>query len=239
MVMVSSTNRRTVRTDPREEESTFRMATSPWSYGTDRVDAALQHWQMELLDLTRNNRLLHVGPRSSGFVRIMQPDINRLYDLLTGTTRKFTFYRPEDFDFDLLLEDEPDDGPPTPARPPKPPRSDELVADGDPRRIELILNRLRLRSRSLILEQGVQALFVALGALEWSAASGEQPFVSPLILLPVRLERKSARDPHTLSRTDETPIFNPALARKIMLEAGVDLSAIHIGSHNRASAHLT
>src|SRR5690606_5497712 len=83
-----------------------------------------------------------------------------------------------------------------------------------------LLYRLRLRTRSALQEQGIDILYVAFGLLDWTGAeptagptdtSGER-IRSPLLLLPVSLDRARSVDPYTLTPLDERPILNPALA---------------------------
>src|SRR5205823_4463999 len=49
---------------------------------------------------------------------------------------------------------------------------------------------------------------------EWRDEADEI-FRSPLLLLPVKLERHSLKDPFQLSAADEEPIVNPALAVRL------------------------
>ena len=92
----------------------------------------------------------------------------------------------------------------------------DVVADGEPKKVEAALYKLYLRSRSALQEQGVNVLFVAFGLLDWTESTiSSTRILSPLLLVPVRLERETALDPFRLVPLDEDVIVNPALARKL------------------------
>src|SRR5262249_44279366 len=86
-------------------------------------------------------------------------------------------------------------------------KRDEILLDVAAARQDALLYRLRLRARSALLEQGIDILYVAFGLLEWSGIGtpsvGAEPAVSPLLLLPVRLDRARSVDPYTLAPLDE------------------------------------
>jgi very-short-patch-repair endonuclease len=75
------------------------------------------------------------------------------------------------------------------------------------------LRRIDEQARSSIEDQGVNPLFLALGMLHYTESNdSKQIFKAPLVLLPVELNRKSARSGYVIRATDEDPIINPALA---------------------------
>jgi very-short-patch-repair endonuclease len=220
---------------------------------TSRVDLALGRWRAELLDLSRRNRLLYLRP-GRGVLRIVQPAPDVLFDGLENQERAYTFYRPDeeataDEQLSLLLGDggtapaaasavtvkgvqRPGGTPagPVTVKPvtsaprPRPARPDEIVIDSEPRQVEAVLYRLRLRARSALLEQGINVLFVTFGTLEWTEADTAQTRVrSPLLLAPVALERATALAPYRLVPLDDALILNPALARKLAVDFNLTL----------------
>lgn len=75
-------------------------------------------------------------------------------------------------------------------------------------------------------EQGVNTLFLVLGMLTWretEASDRDKPRRAPLILLPVALERSSARDRFRLRHEGDDPEFNLSLAEKLKADFSVDL----------------
>src|SRR5690606_28689413 len=71
-------------------------------------------------------------------------------------------------------------------------------------------------ARSALQEGGANTLFLALGFLAWTRQ--EKPDVrlkAPLILVPVRLDRKSARSGFTLQAHEDEARFNPTLVEML------------------------
>ena len=73
--------------------------------------------------------------------------------------------------------------------------------------------RIDEQARSTLEEQGVNTLFLALGTLRYKESpDSDLMLVAPLVLLPVRLDRKSARAGYSVSPADDDAIVNPAFA---------------------------
>src|SRR5215212_9102377 len=66
--------------------------------GPSRVEGAIDRWQRELLDLSRNNRLLYFqsgqGRRGQGGVPIVEPTPVELFDRLANRERRQTIAKP-------------------------------------------------------------------------------------------------------------------------------------------------
>jgi very-short-patch-repair endonuclease len=203
-----------------------------------RIKTALDQWQADLLDLTKANRLLYFRSGSHGLA-LTHPNPDLLFAGLANEDRAYTFYRPTEEDdaltvteqLDLLLaedraESRVDEQITLETRHlPHPPQVHEIVAAGEPKKIETTLYRFRLKSRSALQEQGTNVLFVAFGLLDWTeSVSSDVRVQSPLLLVPVRLDRDTALDPYRLTPLDEGIILNPSLARKLGRDFGLTLS---------------
>lgn len=102
------------------------------------------------------------------------------------------------------------------ARAKRPLRANEVVAVGEAKKVEASLYRLRLRSRSALQEQGVTVLYAAFGMLDWTESPTSSVRIqSPLVLVPVKLERDTALEPYKLEPLDEEITLNPALVFKL------------------------
>ncbi len=78
-------------------------------------------------------------------------------------------------------------------------------------------------ARSSIEEQGVNTLFLALGMLKWiDPAQPGKPLEAPLVLLPVELQRKSARAEFTLRYNGDELGANVSLQAKLKSDLGID-----------------
>ena len=96
----------------------------------------------------------------------------------------------------------------------------ELTADGLQRRL-LDLYR---DAQTMLEEQGVNILYLALGQLKWFEANDPNtPHFAPLILLPVELERAGAADRFKLSARAEDVEENLSLEEKLKADCSIEL----------------
>lgn len=81
------------------------------------------------------------------------------------------------------------------------------------------LTMLYRQSKNDLEEGGVNTLFLALGFLEWKvSANDEKSYWAPVLLLPVRLTRKSLQNGIAVSRLDEDTIINVTLLEMLRRE---------------------
>lgn len=79
-------------------------------------------------------------------------------------------------------------------------------------------------ARNAMQEGGANTLFVALGFLAWTRPDKPDTRVkAPLILLPVTLNRKSARSGFTLQAHEDEPLFNPTLVEMLRQDFHLEL----------------
>lgn len=84
------------------------------------------------------------------------------------------------------------------------------------RELDTRLIKLENEAHTLLQEQGIEVLYLALGFLEWyEDENARTPRHAPLILLPVELQRESARAGFTLSFTNAEMGGNLALAARL------------------------
>jgi hypothetical protein len=173
------------------------------------VKQALARWRENLIDLTRRNPLLALRSSQATLV-LSQPSTAELWQRLVKDNKPATFWLPpvdEDADesepaaFDLDKIDT---------------KPGEIVC-GDLGRKQLVrtLTNLYRRSGAEFRERGLHILHVAFGLLEWRDADNEETFRSPLVLLPVELERASLREPFKLHAAEEDAVLNPALVARL------------------------
>ncbi len=192
----------------------------------DRVSAQVKQWRDDLIDLTRRNRLLSLprGGARSGYLQIVSPDPAGVIARLVGAERDWRFHYPplEEVDRDdsvlaaALQSEDPDLDDKV--------HDDELLTDASSAKLlSAKLHTLSRKATTEFLDKGIRVLYLALGTLEWREADGADPQRSPLVLVPVALERESPRDPFRLAGTDEDAVLNPALAVKVDVEFGITL----------------
>jgi very-short-patch-repair endonuclease/DNA polymerase III delta prime subunit len=94
-------------------------------------------------------------------------------------------------------------------------------------RLHARLLQISNEARTYIEEQGVNVLYIALGFLHWfESDAAESPRLAPLVLIPVELQRSSAKERFSLSYSDEDIQDNLSLIEKLRLEFGIDLPTL-------------
>jgi hypothetical protein len=93
----------------------------------------------------------------------------------------------------------------------------------DPQRLP-ILKKLRGDATEIQREKGVNSLFVAIGTLTWNLkGEPKSDTVSPILLIPVELQKLPRRDEYTLVAIDEDILLNPILVQKLNADHGIEL----------------
>jgi REase_MTES_1575/Protein of unknown function (DUF4011)/Protein of unknown function (DUF3320)/AAA domain len=185
--------------------------------GRDRVLVQIEIWRKELVNLARSNRLLDYRETRASTLGIVAEDdeISTIIDrLLDGATWTF-FMPPEEAD---RVEAEHELVPlgllPT---------AGELLTDKpDQGSLTRALRNLDRRATQEYMDKGLWILYLAAGMLAWIDPDTEEVARSPLLLIPVSLQRENPREPYRLARVDEDIVVNPALMLKLQ-EFGLEL----------------
>ncbi len=206
-------------------------------FDTDMVEAAadapstpaarLERWKRSLLDLSKRNRMLNVR-ESRTAIAIFCPDPAALEDRIANGKRIRLIPPParkgadaeidaalrklrtgEDLDVKFALD--------ALAR-------NEIVANTDEKSLEKGAIELYRKARADMEEGGANTLLLALGVLRWRP-TGEavRSYRAPLILLPVKLERRSAASGLYLTRHDDDPVFNLTLLEMLRQDFDIHL----------------
>jgi len=213
-----------VATDPiRQEEEKAASVLQ----GDLPVYEKLDRARTELLDLSARNRLLNMprGARGAKSVSIVDELSDEVYAALVGRGRPFTFLpgrsevgegeAPESDELPELAQPEGDevDEKGVPARHGDTRLQTRLTPSGLQKR----LLELYFDARTLEEEQGVNILFLALGALKWIDPNNSANIrYAPLILVPVSLERGNAAEKFKLRLRQEEVASN--LSLEVMLD---------------------
>ncbi len=201
--------------DPREAERQRKL-----------LETAFVAWRGRLLDLTARNRALNYRPTKVSTLTIVDEKPAEVYRLLVGEQQALSFA--------AVLPSRSDPGDPdtaasstdtlvdTPAVQPFTPYAREevdgrhqdtvLQCHATPESLDLGLRRIAEQQRTSIEEQGVNTVFLALGFLHYRESStAEEASRAPLVLVPVTLERKSAKAGYRLLLAEDEPMVNPSL----------------------------
>ncbi len=197
------------------------------------IKKALQDQRRVLLDLTYRNRLLNLPNRPSARTIVLHGESSgEIYELLVEQKRSLSFA--------AIAEDEQEEALPpeelvgsveiTLAQP-------DLGSEGTRRQGgRLLKTRLKsehlqkrllevyYESRTMLEEQGVNVLYLALGQLRYfDPKKPEDVRHAPLVLLPVQLERKTARDRFVVRWSEEDLQENVSLREKLRVDFGLTL----------------
>lgn len=170
-------------------------------------------WQRKLLDLTTRNRLLHL-PDSAKGVRLLCPDPAALEDLLSSGQRIRIVPVPDlkSSGRDVTVYEQQNNESLVDEVACQALARGEVLASLEKIKLEATLIELFRKARSDLEEGGANTLFMAIGFLKWKkSADDPKTYSAPLILLPVKLDRKSALSGVTLTLLDEEPRFNLTL----------------------------
>jgi len=180
-----------------------------------KVLRRVDDWKLKLIDLSRRNRLVNFRPTRSSNLKFQRPGIDAVFERLVVKDRAWAIWEP------------PEDGgePLGKARP----RKTQLVPEGiEAPRLRRVLRNLARRSASEYRERGVRILYVAFGMLSWNEGGSNQPLISPIILTPVEITRKTSRDPYTIRvpAVEDEAILNPALRLKLQYDHKIELPTL-------------
>ena len=104
---------------------------------------------------------------------------------------------------------------------------DELQTIILPKMLNSRLGRIYSRCKTMLQERGLNVFYLALGYLVWkepNSASTSDVFKSPLILLPVSLDRNRTKEGEVYSITLRAePMLNPVLKHKLQKEFGLEI----------------
>jgi very-short-patch-repair endonuclease len=196
------------------------------------IAALIEAWRTQLLDTTKRNRLISFKTGRTGGIALVHPDPGDIWEGLVTKNAGFTFVWKRDLiemptsEEETTLSDVPTLFDPSEApekeknqdilekcrRSPRL-RHDHLLTDLPDRQLAGRLNRLALNSRESLTEQGVATLYLAFGLLRWFESPDSQVEIrSPLLLVPVRLDRENVEAPWKLMAEDEDVLPNHSLA---------------------------
>ncbi|WP_233237846.1 DUF3320 domain-containing protein [Bordetella sp. LUAb4] len=190
----------------------------------------LLRWQRKLLDLSLRNNLLNFKGGKK-VLKLEAPDPAALEDLLASGQPLKLRPRP-----DLMDGADPRNQAIYEARERENVRrvhalealqKREVFVGVPETELDSRLTELFRGARTTLQEGGANTLYLALGFLSWTREDRDgQRYRAPLILVPVSLQRKSARSGFTLCLHDDEPRFNPTLIEMLRQDFELSLGAL-------------
>ncbi len=167
-----------------------------------QIAATIDNARRELLELSARNPLVNFRPHSAKGLVLSHPNVPEILQWLTQDEAAVRFLPQES-------------------------------KSSQPRRIptgetkENLYSRLLktyAEARTLLEEQGINSLYLALGAVIWrESESSQQDRTAPLVLIPVALERKEAGTEFTMSFTGEETGANASFVEKVRNDFGMTM----------------
>lgn len=195
----------------------------------DTPETRIDTWSRKLLDLTKRNNLLNLKDRAVA-IKLFCPDIAAMEDeLANGGT--FKFISAQESPISDKARDAENFRMQTGSDLHREYALDQLqrcilVANQSTAKLESSAVALFRKAKNDLEEGGSNTLYLALGMLKWKEnAEDDRSYRAPLILIPVILQRKSARSPVVLKQSqDDDPIFNLTLIEFLQAEHDINLS---------------
>lgn len=182
-------------------------------------------WQRKLLDLTARNRLLNL-PERSKHVPLFCPDPGALEDLLAAG-KAIRISPIPDFEQggrDAQLYEQQNNEDLRERYASEAMHSREVLSPLPKKKLEADLVDLYRKANTDMAEGGANTLFLALGFLKWKkTAEDPRSYRAPLILLPVKLKRKSALSGVTMIAHEDEPRFNLTLLELLSQDFDLNL----------------
>ncbi len=191
----------------------------------------IDRWQRKLLDLSLRNRLLNFRPTKQT-VPIVCPDVSRLEDRLAdGAKMRLVSLKDEntvgerdailhqqrtqkDLDLEFAREAL---------------GREEVACPVDSRDLDVRLTALFRKVKNDLSEGGSNTLYLAVGFLRWKQnASDERTYRAPLLLVPVKLLRRSVSSPFYLAHHEDEVRFNATLLQLLKKDFGCDLTSMEL-----------
>ncbi|QMU27673.1 DUF3320 domain-containing protein [Adhaeribacter radiodurans] len=194
-----------------------------------QVNARLEASRRDLLDLSLRNPLLHYRPLQAKGVEIVNEVPAEVYRLLVLEGKAMTFLSMDSKTANSLLNTQQN----TPENEKIPSASIAITPAQTDNKLQTRETIPKLENRLLqtyhaarlfVEEQGVNILYLALGALTWyEAGNTEDPRQAPLLLIPVELTRSSARERFQLRYTGGEVGENLSLIAKMKADFGLQI----------------
>ena len=205
-----------------------------------KISDKISLYQMKVLDLSGRNRLVKYHPTKSGSFSLKDdyPNLYDLYDTFVNEgidivykTQFSVYYDNEDYQDSLLFQDEDDHNTLI--------QNEEINIRDRTKRLESTRKKIRDAEREL----GYNIGYIAFGFIKWyESESVDSPTLSPLLLVPITITRRSKFDPFIISYNSSEEInLNYTVLKKLEDEFGIkmqEFSAYDYNDKNKTTIKL-
>lgn len=174
-----------------------------------KFNSKVEEWKNNLLDTTRRNKMINYsGSRNT--LRLVEPNLSELFNRL-ARDEELIFQTPINRDSDiktwaiislfktLSYNLDFNDG--------------DIKASGSSQNRDSALKALRRGAKLSVEEQGTNSLYLSFGFIEWKEPElyGSDYMASPVLLMPVTLNKGALNAPYSLLKYDSEIEVNPTL----------------------------
>ena len=165
----------------------------------------IEHWTQKLLDFSARNRLLNIPQKSRQVLPLACTDLGALEDMLSDGKAV------------SIRSAEEKTG------------ANTLAAPLPPDEVNRRVTGLFRDARRNLEESGVNALFLALGALQWmepGRGANRKAYRAPILLVPVSLKRASMAEGVKMYALDEETTINTTLVEFLRSQCGIAVAGV-------------
>ena len=222
---------------PQGHDSSDGIPPSSSENTDDPIIDKIERTRTELLDLSLRNPLLNYRPLRSRGVEVVDEIPSAVFDFLVRKARPMSFLARRDEDQQVSLDLSASSGG-EPSDELDQPEEDEngLAPQHTDSRLQTKESASQLQTRllkthhavnTLIQEQGVNTLFIALGMVEWYPSDASNIVRrAPLILVPVEINRSDVRGRFNIRYSGGELGANLSFMEKVKNDFGVDIPGL-------------
>lgn len=186
------------------------------------LEVKYKKWKDALFDTSKRNKLINYRKTKRTTLEITEPNLPTLYQRIVLNGETITFIRKKstasDQRVDAMVNLLKRLGAPLELI------EGEINGTMPPDDLNRTLKQLRNKARQSQEERGINILYLCFGFLTWHRKDGDNdPLYSPLILVPVNIELRSAASSFMLTKLDEEVLINPTLEYVLRNERGIKL----------------
>jgi len=188
-----------------------------------KISRLLESGRKSLLDLSARNRMINLGKEGRGLIQVIGERSEEVYKILVEDKKPMGLIPKEPMEtqdkLDKLYSPKTEESP-------KPSLTDnKLETNLEEKDLAPRLLHMMKGAKAAIEERGTNALFLTLGRLVYKEIEYSKIERSaPLVMIPVKLDHKEARNKFNLSYTGEELRGNIAIAEKLLGEMGININ---------------
>ena len=184
-----------------------------------RIHEQIRRWANDLIDLSKRNTSLYYRPLKRGTLEFLAPSADQLFSAVgNGGRATIEVFAPpvREDEIEWTIEECLLEAPPGAAVTTKTKGSD----------VEASLKAISRQTDVDLVDRGLHSLYLCFGMLHWKEADEADEVRSPLLFVPVSLERSNPRDPWRIHRAEADTVMNASLHVALREQFDIELPEI-------------